>query len=722
MDGSSVKNEAAVGRQIKALRRRLYGLILMRGFGLCLLTVGLWVGASLAMDWTFRWPWGQRVVLLGMGVGLAGWVGYRRLWKPLSQTVSDGQLAVWVEGAYPRLAGRWLAATELNEEVGRRQGASAELVAAAVRAGEGAGGDGEVMMSRVIRPAYAARARGQGLLGVMVGLAVVLAGVLPGSRETMGIWWQRNVVLWEVNWPTRTMLTLMSVGGQEVMHPRGDDWELLVKAEGRLPGRVIAEMVVMDDEGTKSERQELLAMGGGIYRLGVRNVVEEMRVKVSGGDAVSGWVKVKPVDRPTVKSLVMRANPPGYTGLGVMDWQAGMTVFEVPTGSRVEVRVTATGKVEEATLSVEGQAGVKMKKDGEEWQAVVEPGALMGGVWLIGVRDGKGLWNQPEMKVVVKVKADREPMVSAGLEGVGGLVLPRGLLPVVWSARDDYGVGEVKVVGRWMVNEEGQAKEKSFTEAVKLEERGRRQVRGLEVVDLQGKDVPVGATLAVEVVAWDENTVTGAGKGTSATVFVKVVSEADLRAELLRREQEQRMELERAIKDQEDVETELRAMLAGGGAGTWTNTQREGLARLQGRQRSLVERVGVIHAQMAMLVGEMVNNRLEESDGPVVMRMKSRVVEPLEGLSKRGLAEVLEAMEQARGSEEAGTRSEALGRAGAMQQAAAQRMRQVLGHMAHWASYQEAVQLLQETLRMQGEVREATRRELEKRVSELFDG
>ncbi len=722
MDEPVAKNEATIGRQIKGLRRRLYGLVVIRGVGLVLLTVGLWVGASLVMDWMFRWPWGQRVVLLGLGIGLAGWGGFRRLWKPMSKSVSDAQLAVWVEAAYPRLAGRWLAATELNEEVGRRQGASAALLATAMRARDRANDDGDVVISRVIRPAYAARARGQGLLGAIVGLAVVLAGVLPGSRETMGIWWQRNVGLKEVNWPTWTMLTLVNVEGEQVMHPRGDDWELWVKAEGRLPGRVFAAIEVMDKRGMSSERQELLAMGGGMYRLELRNVMEAMRVKVSGGDAVSGWVKLTPVDRPTVKQLAMRATPPGYMGLEVMDWQAGMTVFEVPMGSSVEVRVTPTERVAEVSLGMEGQAGVKMKKDGEVWVAVVEPGMLTGGVWSIGVRDEKGLGNQPVTKVVVKLQADRVPVVAAGLEGVGGLVLTRGLLPMRWSARDDYGIGEVKVVGRWTVNEQGQAKEKNFTDAVKLEGSGSRQVRGLEVVDLQGKDVPVGATLALEVLAWDENAVTGAGKGTSATVFVKVVSETDLRADFLRREQEQRLELERAIKDQEDVETELRAMLAGGGMGKWTSAQQQGLARLQGRQRSLVERVGVIHAQMALLAGEMVNNRLEASDGPVVVRMKSRVVEPLEGLAKRGLAEVLGLMEEARESEDSSARGEGLSRAGAMQQAAAQRMRQVLGHMAHWASYQEAVQLLQETLRMQGEVREATGKELEKRVSELFDG
>lgn len=711
----------SIRRQVHALRRRLYFLIAVRGLGLWLLAAGLWVGVSMLMDWSFRFPWGQRLLLLLGALALLGWVFYRRLLKPLSRRANDAQLVVWIEAAHPRLQGRWLAAVELNESSVARQGASPSLAQAAVRSSQESGEP--VRLEKVIRPMFAARARGSALLGTISLLAVTLTATLPTTQPFMHLWWQRNVLLQDVAWPTRTQFILPCNADQPLIHPRGDDFELTVTVEGEVPAMLRAELRVHDGRNRAVQPVELLALGGRQHRLVVRQLLHPMQLRIAGGDAVSPWLQVQLQDRPQITQLQVSAHPPAYMNMSPILAPPGSTVFEVPAGSRVRVQMQATSALAWAKWSLPKEIEIAMQWQGGHWVGDIPPQSLASGVWTLHCADPSGLIAKPPAKLVINVTPDQPPQVQASLRGVGGLVLSRAWLPVEYAIHDDHGLAGIQAQIRWTMSDGSATLSEAFTETVKeIQEVTTRVARDTCVLDLQGRDIPVGAMLAMEIAAQDRDDVHGPNRGVSPTLFVKVVNEADLRADLLRRELEQRQELQRLLKEQEDLETEWRAMAAMAAQDDPTDSAADPLALLQRRQRSLADRVEVIHRHLQLMAEEMTHNRLEDAQGPVLTRMRQRVLEPLELMVRSQLPEILRPIEAARGTMEIPVRKAHMIQTADLQQEVARRLRGVLDAMAHWASYQQAVQLLQDTLRMQDQVHEATRRELEKRVRDVFDG
>lgn len=710
-----------VQRQVSLLRQWLYLLLWVRGLALVVITLAGLTGLSLLLDWTFRFPRGQRVVILLAGLMLVGWMAYRRLLIPLGRKISDAQLAVWIESVYPHLRGRWLALIELREEEIQQQGASPALVGALLNLEEVQAQT--THWRKVLRPAYVTRVRGTALIAGWMVVMIVLAILLPGSHQVMSLWWQRNVMIRDVDWPTRTQLILPGDVSQPMVVPRGDDWILPVRVEGVAPARLTAELQMQTTRSSKTQRVELLNMGSGKHQLLVRNMLEPLKVRIMGGDAKSSWMQVELVERPQIETLSIKALPPAYTGLSDIEFPTGATRFAVPAGSRLRVTLAATSALAWAKLSHEDQEDVAFESQGSFWVGEVSSEVLRSGEWKLSLADARGLEARPVTRLSVDVQPDRPPTVQGELQGIGGLALARAVLPVQFSTRDDYGLGKAVVQGRWTSSDGSKPGETTFEQPVQTwTQPSIKEARGEFQLDLLGREIPVGAMLNVEVLVWDRDDVKGPNVGRSPSKLVKIVSEADLRADLLRREQEQRRELQTLIKDQQDLETEIRALGASRTQASGKVTGLESLMTLERRQRTLTDRVGVIHRHMDMLATEMSNNRLEDAQGPVLGRMKQRVLQPLVEVGQTILPGVLALLEQARAGAAGPESLTRLRQAAEAQAEAARKLRGVMEAMAYWASYQEAVQLLQDSLRMQNQVHEATRKEMEKRVRDLFDG
>jgi len=237
-------------------------------------------------------------------------------------------------------------------------------------------------------------------------------------------------------------------------------------------------------------------------------------------------------------------------------------------------------------------------------------------------------------------------------------------------------------------------------------------------------DLPVGSILVLVVEATDNDTVSGPKTGTSGVFSLKVVTEDELRAELLRREQEQRYEFERLLRDQRKLLEDTQALLA-----VLDTPDRpfaeEDAGTLKGdekRQRLVGGRCTAIADQFERILAEVEHNRLED-DQAIHGRMADHIIEPLHLLARRNVLAAADRLDQAQETDAAddSARRTALAGAAAEQEKIVAVMRGVLKNMVKWEGYQEAVTLLREVLRAQKDVSEQTMREYQRRVRSIFE-
>ncbi len=720
-----MRTAVSPARVPRAIRRRLAGLrwsvvawILVDALAAVCVVAAVFVGASLLLDRTLRLDRPQRFAVLAFGAAAAGVMAWRRLGRPLRHGLSDDALARLVEARHGELGESLLAAVQFSRIDPSAAGCSEAMARAAVDLG--------VRRAAAIdfRDVLDRRRRARNLL-VVGGAVAALAGASLIFPNTMGLWWRRNVLLAEVAWPQNTHLAVVGAEDGVIVCPRGDDLTVQVRAD---PDGVVPSVVALDhrDETGAWGSETMVMVGDTVFRSLFRNVLEPFRLRARGGDAVTPWHRVRLVERPVVDDLTLLYTPPAYVDPEPRPLPKNVGSYPVLAGSRVEVRGTASkdlrwarlrfGKEPIGDVQRVGKRGFRTELAGER---------LRSGVYAISLLDTTGLASRRPTRFSLKVRPDRRPVVRARLEGIGDLIVPRAVVPVRATLRDDFSVRKAELVYAAVVEAQGDTPARRVDFGGGEVPYGRKKVEAVHRLDCRPLDVPVGSHLTLRVEAFDNDTVGGPNVGTSGSFSLKVVTEDDLRAELLRREQEQRLEFERLLRDQRKLAENARALRAilSTPDRPFADEDRRLLAATEKRQRLVGGRCTAIADQVARILAEVENNRLEEDQQAVRDRLAGRVIEPLRDLARHGVVRAADLLEEARKTPEddLAARRTALADAADEQDAVVAAMREVLRNMVKWEGYQEAVTLLRQVLRTQKEVNEKTIKEYQRRIRSIFD-
>jgi len=234
-------------------------------------------------------------------------------------------------------------------------------------------------------------------------------------------------------------------------------------------------------------------------------------------------------------------------------------------------------------------------------------------------------------------------------------------------------------------------------------------------------ELAVGDDFEFHVEATDNDTVGGPKTGKSHRFQLRVVTEEELRNDLLRREKDQRKQFEDLIVGQDDLVTETKGLASEihGEPGTPPDT-RTALLKSQKRQHQIGERCRTIANWLDQIVLEAENNRLEGPEGRYQREMKGKVIEPLIKLVSESIPAAAQLLDDARRlpDGEAVKRDEMLAAAVAAEMRIAAEMRTILRYMVKAEGYQEAINLAYRILDVQGGLNEATKRMLR----ELIEG
>lgn len=522
-----------------------------------------------------------------------------------------------------------------------------------------------------------------------------------------------------------------------------------------------------------------------------KNVIQPFRFRIRAGDAKTRWITVRLVDRPAIEQFTLELEHPEYTGLGKETiWQLSPAAAEesaaadnssdkrkrfsgtssVPAlpGSAIHFAAVSNKPLSRAVLTdgtftrelelqdarVPGPNGETV--DASRFSYVITPDELKKGTYRLELTDREQpepLVSKRHTRFTVAVKRDKDPVVKAELLGISNMVVPEVRIPLRTYLRDDYRITAARLQYAFRGESEESAKgedaqpfeglaygELDFTES---------PVEHVHLFQVEPLGVPINSNLTFHVEANDNDTVSEpeTGKvGKSATFFVRVVDQGVLREDLIRRQAEYAAELQRLIKTQEDLITEIRiAISSGQGEDAISSELRSKLMQIQKRQKLVGDRSEGIAQQHVKIAMEFDNNKLDDPDSTIQRRLISLIILPLAQLNQQpgaqpdignellpidgvvladgGMAvQATNLIDAARKAGNAAERERALNVVADAQQRSAAIMREVHRHMEKWSNYQEAVNLVYSVLREQGAVNRETLRAQQRKLQSLFPG
>lgn len=681
---------------------------------------------DLALDYFFRMDKPQRAVMLALMAGLLAYIAYRRLVLPLSAPISDDALVLEVERRNPELSQSVISAWQFSkmDDLDRR-GYSPAMVRQTVQRGATASADvnfNAILDDKELR-----------LNGILLFLAVaLLSAVAVGAfvHPLVKIWANRNLLLGDAVWPQKTYLQVKNEKDGKVVFPRGEDWTQLVtvldesqiipdnvyidfrRARGR-PTQTMKRKEGTSDKGTKAEFEAVFA-----------SVIEPFEFRARGGDAYTPWIRVELVEQPAIADLQLEVIPPAYTKQSPQPLPAGRGPYFVLKGSTLKLQGTANKELVRAEIRHDGQSQPLEISGGTKVSGELKPDAIVATQYVIDLEDTLKLTSRRPTTFGLRIRADREPRVRVRLIGVSGMVVPKARIPFSCRVSDDFGITDLAAHFQWRGDDPQRPEGKGDFqfESIKYD-LGKTELALDSALELEPHNIPTGSGLTFHFASPDNDNISGPNLGKSSDFLVRVVTEEELRTDLLRREKEQRQEFERLVKGAEDLLTDTKALEAATReAASLSQEQKDQLMQMQKKQKVYATNTGAIAERMTSIAIEVDNNRLEEAEGKLKTRLQE-IIKPLRELSDQDMLEVVQSLDQVRRQGNLlADRNKAVAESLAQQEKTIEKMQQVLALMVKSEGYQEAVNLLYEIQKGQQNVLDLTIKEQQERIRRILEG
>lgn len=719
------KQPSALTSKLRSLRRRVALWFTVDGLNRLMIALLAFVGVDLAIDWTFRMDRAQRGIMLALAALVLLWVLWRYLLKPLFTKISDEALCLEIEKHGGQSEALITALEFSREDWSKHPNVAPGLVREAIAKGLAAGDAAPV--SGVLRQG---RFWGNVLVLAVLVLVSVGLGVACTKTKVMGTWFNRNVLLGNAAWPQDFYLQVANAEGQTLHIPRGDDYVLEAVIEEGY--RYLPEEVKLEFRTQAGRRLETMDRSddGKDYRYQMLSVTEPLSFRLTSKKVKTEWFQVELLQRPELEEIELMTKPPAYTETGPSTLPAGQGPYYVLRGSSLGVRGQADKPLRSAQL-LSGEARWPLEVREQQFGGVVPAEALVSGSYTLEIEDTeevlqngeetpRGLGTREPVRFKLRLKDDATPKIKARLYGVSGMVVSRARLPVAATLSDDFAIKDVQLAWQWRedtseTEETTGAHVPSGAEALL----GQATIELDEPFEIEALEIPAGSRLSFHLAATDNDVVTGPKIGKSTELIVRVVNEAELRDDLLRREKEQRQLVAELVDQQDLLLTECQALSAQTRTGDLSSEQRSEAVRFVKRQNLVSNGLRPVVGRLRGMVAEITNNKLEDDDGVLRERLRERIIDPLEALTENELTLAAEYLSRLRRAD-AQERQVYFTAAITNQQAALKQLREILIHMVKNESYQQAVNLLYEIQKSQEDLRKRTEKEKESLLEKVL--
>jgi len=705
-----------LAQPLRRLRSRL-----ARWFWVDGLTRASWTAIGIAcfdvgLDRWLKLDRSQRAIMLLLAIGVLGFVVWRHLVRPLLVRLSDDALCLEVELRQRELGQKLISALQLaRDDNWQARGISPQLAEAVIQSGldaaAGANWSGVLDQRRERRNA--------GLLAAAVGLVALVVG-LSLISPLPGIWWRRNIQLSNEKWPQSSYLVFDGLREGRLRVPRGESFTVRVSVDPA--SRVTPDRVQLEFRPARGRGAVTMnSVSPGTFEHQLQRVIESFEIRAAGGDAETDWTAVEMVEPPTLGQLGLEVQPPAYTKLPSAVLPAGAGPHAILEGSRCRLAAVANKPLAAARLVHErGEWAARIGDDNRvEWELAEQQ--VHAGRYSIYLEDREGIRPQQPLTFVLQVQPDRAPKVEAKLMGVGGTELPNTRDTWEVRVRDDFAVQSARILWQARADEEASTLEPAAVALPAFEPfKGRTEAAFQDSFDLTPLNLGPGRTLTFVIEAEDNDERDGPNRGRSVEFLLRIVTPDELRDDWLRREKEQRQELEQVLRTQEELLTDTQALAA---AAQVTENDRTAISGLSRRQKQAAQQVAAIAQRLDTIAAEVINNRLAADPDRLADRLRRELVAPLTAVAEQTAAEALQSLDEARRTvDDDAQRQRALQASTNAERKTAEELKNILERMLKSEGFQEAVQLLYQIQKAQQDVFDRTQREKQQRIEAILRG
>jgi hypothetical protein len=443
----------------------------------------------------------------------------------------DDFFAALVEQAHPELHNRLINALQLGR--GNQRGFSPGLIEAIVHDADRATLDMELGDSVDRRPAKRA-----GMLAL--GALVIVAGY-AGAQMPRFLNGLQRLLLPASDIAPYSLTQVRDVQPGNTRVAEGQGLKVTVRVEG-VPATPVLHTHTARGEWQKHERPASLPGEEG-FRFDIKQVAESFDYFLSAGDGRSPTYRVEVVKPPQIERITLTTTPPPYTALPPKTVSESDGEVGGPAGTAVDFQLTVSKPLQKGALTTKEGEVIELSRRGDDrtwgcsfvlWarEAKLAPGINGRQVqapttYQIRLLDTDGYENVDPLWRAINRTRDQAPVVSITAPGDRLSVRPDTTLDLTVEARDDYGLGAVRLLYR--VNDADQPKE-----LTSFPHEGAPVLKTSDPFkwNLSGSGLKVGDRVEYWAQASDRNNVTGPGVSESRHFALEVVSPLDAVAKL----------------------------------------------------------------------------------------------------------------------------------------------------------------------------------------------
>src|SRR5215470_10467009 len=189
------------------------------------------------------------------------------------------------------------------------------------------------------------------------------------------------------------------------------------------------------------EKIPMEALGAGKFSATIPRLEKTLRYRAATGAFASAVYSAEAVDPPEIGNIQVTLYAPAYTGLASVSFPGGS--IEGLKGSTVRLDALTTKDVVKAEIAMDDGKKIPLKIEGRKLQASLV--LFQSQQYRLFVEDAYGFHNSP-IAYELKVRPDGFPTIDLLQPKEDLEINGDEILTVEYSARDDFGIGEVNLV------------------------------------------------------------------------------------------------------------------------------------------------------------------------------------------------------------------------------------------------------------------------------------
>jgi hypothetical protein len=359
------------------------------------------------------------------------------------------------------------------------------------------------------------------------------------------------------HYPTRTVIAKLTVNGESVpvfhVQPvrlrvaQGESLRLQAEWTGEAPAE--GEVHVRGVRTGASTAWKLKSSTSNAFQLDPQPLVEDVRLRVQLGDAVTDPVEIAVVALPVIELHWNVLSPGTAASLDDQAIPPGARQFAVRAGSRLGLSLACLNKPLKSAKLVLPQGVFSLEKQGDA-QWVAPAGTALDNIiepmnYELTAVDEDGLSPEPRVTGQIRLQPDRAPRVAAAV--ISKKVLPTARPRITFGAVDDFGIRQVLMTIEITPAAGEPRRDERVVWKPSPSQTGPTNVRETSVLDLAPYQLAKGDQVRVILEAEDERGPAPSQRGQSEPLVFEITDRNGILSSLMETDQQSAKQLDAII-------------------------------------------------------------------------------------------------------------------------------------------------------------------------------